>query len=275
MSTTRPHTSATEATPVFPTVLCGVGRTRADADAARQAAPLAGSGTLDLLCAWYAVGKGLSAQATITQEAAERALEKARVIAREACDDVHVRTVLAEHPVDVLLEEGAGHDLVVVGSHEHHRGGGIMTGSVATNLAHRLTVPLLVARPADAGFPGTIVVASDGSGSAHTAVRMAARVASAHGCPLRLVHVDVHDDAHLRRGLAFDSAELFEQFGFEPVVINERGDPAEAIARAAADADASLVVVGSRGLTGVRALGSVSERVVHSAPCSVLVTRHP
>jgi nucleotide-binding universal stress UspA family protein len=31
--------------------------------------------------------------------------------------------------------------------------------------------------------------------------------------------------------------------------------------------------VGSRGLHGVRALGSVSERVAHDARCSVLVIR--
>jgi len=34
---------------------------------------------------------------------------------------------------------------------------------------------------------------------------------------------------------------------------------------------ADLVVVGSRGLHGLRALGSVSERVAHRAHCSVLV----
>jgi nucleotide-binding universal stress UspA family protein len=34
-----------------------------------------------------------------------------------------------------------------------------------------------------------------------------------------------------------------------------------------------LVVVGSRGLHGVRALGSVSERVAHEAHCTVLVVQ--
>jgi nucleotide-binding universal stress UspA family protein len=38
-------------------------------------------------------------------------------------------------------------------------------------------------------------------------------------------------------------------------------------------ADADLLVVGSRGLDGFRALGSVSERVAHEASCSVLVVR--
>ena len=45
------------------------------------------------------------------------------------------------------------------------------------------------------------------------------------------------------------------------------------IVETAAREDASLVVIGSRRVGGVRALGSVSERVVHEAPCSVLVVR--
>ena len=47
----------------------------------------------------------------------------------------------------------------------------------------------------------------------------------------------------------------------------------EALVGASHDAD--LVVVGSRGLQGLRALGSVSERVAHQASCSVLIVRVP
>ena len=38
---------------------------------------------------------------------------------------------------------------------------------------------------------------------------------------------------------------------------------------------ADLIVVGSRGLRGLRALGSLSERIAHEARCSVLVVRSP
>jgi nucleotide-binding universal stress UspA family protein len=41
--------------------------------------------------------------------------------------------------------------------------------------------------------------------------------------------------------------------------------------QALAEVDADIIVVGSRGLRGLRALGSVSERVAHRAECSVLV----
>jgi nucleotide-binding universal stress UspA family protein len=54
-----------------------------------------------------------------------------------------------------------------------------------------------------------------------------------------------------------------------------RGHPAEAIVRAAARQKADLIVVGSRGLTDVRAflLGSVSRKVVMHAGCPVLLIK--
>jgi nucleotide-binding universal stress UspA family protein len=48
-------------------------------------------------------------------------------------------------------------------------------------------------------------------------------------------------------------------------------EPVRALVGASGIVD--LVVVGSRGLHGVKALGSVSERVAHQANCSVLVVR--
>ncbi len=54
-------------------------------------------------------------------------------------------------------------------------------------------------------------------------------------------------------------------------VVTERRRPVEALVDAASRAD--LLVVGSRGAGGLRALGSVSERVAHRASSSVLVVR--
>jgi nucleotide-binding universal stress UspA family protein len=48
-------------------------------------------------------------------------------------------------------------------------------------------------------------------------------------------------------------------------------DPVTALIDASREAD--LLVVGSRGLHGLKSLGSVSERVAHLASCSVLVVR--
>jgi nucleotide-binding universal stress UspA family protein len=48
-------------------------------------------------------------------------------------------------------------------------------------------------------------------------------------------------------------------------------DPVTSLVAVSREVD--LLLVGSRGLHGLRALGSVSERVAHRAACSVLVVR--
>ena len=55
------------------------------------------------------------------------------------------------------------------------------------------------------------------------------------------------------------------------------GEPGESIVSAAEAEDVDLVVVGThgRGRIGRLLLGSVSEHVVHNAPCPVLVIRSP
>jgi len=51
------------------------------------------------------------------------------------------------------------------------------------------------------------------------------------------------------------------------------GDPCDALIAVAQDVDADLIVVGSRGMTGVKrfVLGSVPNKIAHHAPCSVLI----
>jgi nucleotide-binding universal stress UspA family protein len=55
------------------------------------------------------------------------------------------------------------------------------------------------------------------------------------------------------------------------------GDPAAEIARYAAASGVDVIVIGTHGRTGVDRLmmGSVAERVMREAPCSVLVVKLP
>ena len=55
------------------------------------------------------------------------------------------------------------------------------------------------------------------------------------------------------------------------------GNPGETICAIAQDWEADLIVIGHRGLSGVKELiqGSVSNYVFHHAPCSVLSVQHP
>jgi nucleotide-binding universal stress UspA family protein len=78
--------------------------------------------------------------------------------------------------------------------------------------------------------------------------------------------------------LAGNGVKLARAAGWEASALVRRtfGGDGYQFARTAEEHDVDLVVVGSRGLGGVRAaLGSVSELVVHVSPVPVLVVPHP
>ena len=153
--------------------------------------------------------------------------------------------------------------LIAIGSSGIGRLLGIVEGDVATELVHRAPCSVLVAAPRTRRFPAP----------PRRRRRRLDRVSSRVRCrPLP----GERFGAELHALVAWGGKGVNEQL---VAVITDgehedRGDPpVQALADAAKSAD--LVVVGSRGLHGVRALGSVSERVAHSASCSTLIVREP
>jgi nucleotide-binding universal stress UspA family protein len=71
--------------------------------------------------------------------------------------------------------------------------------------------------------------------------------------------------------------EVWAQTGLDGGVLVPDGPAVATIVQAARDQHASLVAVGTTGLSGLErlALGSVAEVVARQAPCSVLVVRPP
>jgi nucleotide-binding universal stress UspA family protein len=156
---------------------------------------------------------------------------------------------------------------VAVGSHDHRRISGILLGSVATQLLHEAPCAVLMARGApDEDFPARVVVGADGSAESARAIQAGAGIAERRGSALEAVVATgggaTPDAAAVRSAL--DAAA-----GPGTPLRMEPDAPVDALSRL----DPELLVVGSRGLQGLRSLGSVSERVAHEARCSVLVMR--
>ncbi|MCL4289344.1 MAG: universal stress protein [Thermoleophilia bacterium] len=106
------------------------------------------------------------------------------------------------------------------------------------------------------------------------AVTVVAAVAVAGSGPRGLGGVDETERAAARESLDAARAHL-EGLGVDVKAVEGIGEPAEVIGEAAKEANADLIVVGTRGLgAGKRILlGSVSTRLAHDSPCDVLVVR--
>lgn len=255
--------STAKARPTFASILCGVDGSDPSFEAARQAAVLAGDGAA---LSYVAVG---------TEQAASGCLRRARDEALALGVEASVVEDYTDEPEARLLGLAHGKDLLVVGIASHSRAGGIVLNSVATALLHRSPVPVLVARrpPDDTTFPARILLASDGTPMSDAAAELTARLAARHGAHVGIVGAVDHE-APFRPGLAEHAAQIKEATGVVPTTLAAPGAPHHAVGAAAREFGAALIVTGSRGLTGAAAIGSVSERVAHDAPCSVLVVRH-
>ncbi len=200
--------------------------------------------------------------------------------------------------VRVAEELPAG--LVVVGS----RGlGGVrraLLGSVSSSVVRHASGSVLVVRggsgQVDANLTGPVVLAVDGSGEAKLAAQAAAELSAGTGSEVHVLYVlpsperlygrhfyseDIEESV-LERARTEARAFLDEQAegvgsagGTAAQTYLATGRPDEEIVELAEEVGAGMVVVGSRGLGGVRRalLGSVSESVLHRAHCPVMVVR--
>jgi nucleotide-binding universal stress UspA family protein len=135
----------------------------------------------------------------------------------------------------------------------------------------------------------TVVAGADGSPTAAEAVRQAIELVKLTGGQLHIVtaykpqqltspvgDVDKYlkslGSAHLAESLLADLASRARIAGVEVTTHESTGAPADAICDVAAQVHADLIVVGNKGMTGMRrVLGSVPNAVAHQAPCAVLI----
>ena len=143
----------------------------------------------------------------------------------------------------------------------------------------------------------SIVVGTDGSDTAKTAVRYAIDLARELGARLQIVSayepvadqrqreqqatapsdvawmVNPHEDVIALLEQAREDAALAGVTKVETFA--RQGDAADAIIDVAEEQRSDLIVVGNRGMTGAKRflLGSVPNKVSHHAPCSVLIVR--
>ncbi len=163
-------------------------------------------------------------------------------------------------------------------------------------------------QPSGSGMPQRILVPVDKSAMAEHAIATAIDLAKCHPAEIRLVHMIDADEREMPQRLIFSDSQymlqhnglLLEEYqhdwnkfidgwwqwlqrqvdaikdeGIDAICDVMQGHTGRRICEVAQDWQADLIVIGCRGLSGIKELlvGSVSYYVSHRAPCSVMVTR--
>lgn len=204
-------------------------------------------------------------------------------LARDVMEPADVRPMLTPGPAAAALCEHSGEaDMVVTGARGRGGMAGLLLGSVSEHVAAHARGPVVVVRghwfPAADFGQGTVVVGVDGSPGCRAAVNFAFQQAALWEVPLLAVCAladapgSLGDARACEMDFELTIAEAVEK---QPQVAVQRsvvpGGARGAILSACRDAQ--IVVMGPRGRGGIKgmALGTVSQAVLHHAPCPVAV----
>lgn len=186
-------------------------------------------------------------------------------------------------------------DLVVMGTHGHRGVEHAILGSVAERTLRSITRPILAVKEdaARAAEPiRRILLAVDFSPDSDRAVELTAGLAGRLGAQVDVVHaLDLPHDhfaslasfgieleqkirTHVAEALDAVGVEL-EKHGIPVTLLTQPGRPSAVIAEVAKESGCQLIVMGSRGRSGLShvLLGSVAERTLRTAPCPVLTVK--
>jgi nucleotide-binding universal stress UspA family protein len=204
--------------------------------------------------------------------------------AQDAMGTGAVAPLLADGPAAAALCENSGRAaMVVLGS--HGAGGGVpglLVGSVTAQVAAYAAGPVVVERghwrPAGGYLPGPVAVGTDGSPVSLAALRFAAEEAALRAAPLLAVSAladspgALGGDTRLQDDVDSLLCRLEKEHP-QVTVLRRIAASTPLAALLAAAQEAQLLVVGRRGLGGVRGmrLGSTGQGALNHACCPVAI----
>lgn len=244
-------------------------------------------GSVLTACLAWAPGYPASATevAMFARRSGERTLVQGLRHAQDLMGSGEIRPLLADGPAATALCELSGDaEMVVVGSRGQGGLAGLLLGSVSSQVAAHAHGRVVVVRGHWQRVAGhiaaPIVVGTEGSAPSVAAVEFAFEEAALRGTSL--VAVCALADAP---GVLGGSGQIRRDFE-DLITRAEKGHPGVTVCRQIAEGsarsallaaafEAQMLVVGARGLGGVRGmmLGSVSHTLLQHAPCPVGVAR--
>jgi nucleotide-binding universal stress UspA family protein len=233
----------------------------------------------------------------VRREAREKLEQTRKAIEARGVSTVTAQVADSRDPVWAIGEAVRAHaaDLVVMGTHGRRGLQHAFLGSVTERALRTLDVPVLAVKEdaETAAKPiAKIVLAVDFSPHSDRAVEVTADLAARLSASVDVIHaVDLPVDfAPYRTAAGAELARAIESFASERLEIIRkhlaqrgirvdthcrRGHPDAVIADVASETGCQLIAIGTRGRSGLShvLLGSVAERTLRAAPCSVLCVK--
>jgi nucleotide-binding universal stress UspA family protein len=252
---------------------------------------------------WMAAAGGVAlaekAGVEQSQQAAEKIVAEARDRLQSWGIDVETHIREGEPAQELIAVAEAEHARMIVVGNRGMTGVRRLLGSVPNRVSHHAQCGVLIvptqlrSRPGGPALTGgSIVVGTDGSGGATRAVTQAIDLAKALGAklhivssykPLRRTRVSGAPESlaevraplpdSLVESVLDQAAAAARARGVEATIHALKDDPVDALLGVASDADAAMVVVGSKGMHGTEQvrLGNVPNQISHKGVCSVLI----
>lgn len=234
--------------------------------------------------------EGLPAEAQAEMTATSENAIRAKLAAKPLVGQVKVTIDLVVGNADTDIVERAvmsNADCIVLGLHDRLlRENLAIEGTLAETIIGSSKLPVLLVHNAAAGAYSSVVVGVDFSPLSHAAIEAAVLIAPE--ATLHLVHAyeGEQDQAHLAeqklKKFVADEAKVFQRAAVQADLreiavrtVAEQGDPREALKVQLDRSGADLLVLGTRGRTGLRRtlLGSVTTDLINQRLCDVLVIR--
>ena len=226
--------------------------------------------------------------------AGAEALPETREYLKSKVDLCHESEVQAAYeilwgePFEILLQQAANSDIVVMSSHGRSGFDRFMLGSVAEKVVRRASCPILVVRSNAVYLDHLkrILVPLDGSGFSVQALPEASKLAQASGATLVLARIVEPTNVHPRYVPEHDPQEQARQVdGYLnevksrvdssiPVeIVHGFGSPSRVLLELAESQNIDLVVMATHGRSGLDRffLGSVAENVLRASQTPVLL----
>lgn len=273
-------------------IIVGVDRSDGSRTALRWAARTAAAqgGGLRAIAAWQyptsTVAPGGPAKLPGPDEMDERTCDDLRAVVREEleADADRVEVEAGRGPAAAVLLAAAarpGTDLLVVGARGLGGFAGLLLGSVSQECVEHSPCPVVVLRGEPDPSDGPIVIGLDGSEGATRALEWVIDLAEATGAHIVAVHAPILGANNAMMDEARHALERWcAPIGARAVPHElrvEPGDARTALEHVADATDASLLVVGTRGLGPVRGLllGSVAGYVARYSKRPIAIVPRP